>query len=284
MANEVAKTPEASALPAYLADKQKTAKVGNIDSSDLIIPRLKLLQTVSPELETYNDAKAGNFFHSIAGQMLGNELDFIPIIVRKSIVLWAPRDDDRRILARSSDGVNWDTGFANMEFSVRLKGQPNEIVYKTLGNVAESGLAEFGTAIPNDPKSRPAATLTYNILMYLPKFPDMSPVVAINARSSVKPAKNLLSKIEMRPVDHYFQKYTMGVVKETGAEGPYFNYSYVANGYATEEEAKITQKLYEKFSSESWLANDEADDASDDAPAAAAKPTTVSEVGQKGKF
>lgn len=258
MSNDVAKTN--SGVPEHLAQYQK-AKIGNVDSSDRIIPRIKLIQAISPELVDFPEAKAGQFWHTIAQQNLGPTIRAIPIIIRKSYVLWAPRNDDRGILARAMDGIHWDP--ADAEFTVKPKGSPNNVTYKTKKTVAESGLDQFGTSIPGDANSPPAASLTYNMMWFLPDFPDLSPSVIINTRSSVKPMQQLLSRIDSKPVPHYCQIYTIGSTQMKGAEGPYFNFTYTGAGFADTEAANICNGLYDQFGAESWRANDEEDDTPD---------------------
>jgi hypothetical protein len=254
--------------PAFLRDTGKQ-KLGNIDSTDLIIPRIKLLQAISPELETHEHAKAGRFWHTLAEETMtgpdGENLPFIPIMIRKSYVLWAPRNDDRMVLARAVDGVHWD----NKEvFKVKPKGAAGEVTWDTTkGTVAASGLDQFGTSIPGDPQSAPAASLTYEILAYFPDHPELSPSVILNTRSAVKKAKTLISKIEMRPVAHFGQIFNMSATKEAGAEGPYFGYAYTANGYVqSEDEFRRLHRLYEHFSQGAWRANDATDEDGGGAP------------------
>lgn len=261
MSKEVSK-PAASAIPAHLQGG-KTAKIGNLDSTDQIIPRVKLLQAISPEVTEFDTAKAGEFWHTTASESLGKTLAAIPIIIRKSYVLWAPRNDDRGILARANDGLNWDN--AGMEFTVKPKGSPHDVKYK-LGHTVHDktgpgpALSEFGSSIPGDSNSPPAAALTYQMLWFFPEFKEFSPAIIINTRSSVKPAKGLISKIDMRPVDHYGQKYSIGITQEKGDEGPYFNYSYTADGFADEDDYIVCKQLFERFSTTEWRANDESED------------------------
>jgi len=242
-------------VPAHLQQYQKQ-RIGNIDSSDRIIPRIKLMQAISPELTDFPDqAKAGQFWHAIAQENLGPSIKAIPVIIRKSYVLWAPRNDDRGILARAMDGIHWDP--ADAEFTVKPKGSATPVVYKTAKTVAESGLDQFGTSIPGDPNSAPAASLTYNMMWYLPDFPEFSPSIIINTRSSIKPMQQLLSRIDAKPVPHFCQVYDIGSVQQKGAEGPYFNFTYTGAGFTTAEQAKITEEMYENFSKGGWIASDE---------------------------
>lgn len=263
-------------VPAHLAQYQRT-RIGNVDSTDRIIPRVKLMQAISPELQDFTEAKAGQFWHTIAQQNLGPTLKAIPILIQKSYVLWAPRNDDRGILARAMDGVHWDP--ANAEFTVKPKGSANSVTYQTKKTVAESGLDQFGTSIPGDTNSAPAASLTYNMMWYLVDYPELSPSIIINTRSSVKPMQQLLSRIDSKPVAHYAQVYDISSVQQKGAEGPYFNFAYTGAGFATESDAVTCSAMFEQFSKGGWVANDE----SEEEPNTAASPKNIDEK-IAGKF
>jgi hypothetical protein len=260
MSNELT-NPNRTQVPDYLRQYQK-AKIGNVDVTDQVIPRIKLIQAISPELQTFNEAKAGTFWHTIGNMSLGDRVMGVPIVIRKSYILWAPRNDDRGILARAMDGIHWDV--PNAEFTVKPKGSPSSVTYHTKGSVAESRLDQFGTSIPGDPQSVPAASLTYNMLWYFPEWPEFSPSVVINARSSVKPMQQLLSKIDSKPVAHYCQLYDIGVIQQKGAEGPFFNYTYTGAGFADQDTASITAHMYNQFADAAWQANDETADTAED--------------------
>lgn len=253
-------------LPDWMRGHEKTAKVGNVDSTDLIIPRVKLLQKISPELETFDAAKAGRFWHNVMNVDMGPEVDAVPIIMRKTYVLWAPRTDTRGILARCSDGLNWD--IPNLEFEVKPKGSPNPVKYKLGKTVHEKtgdgpALSEFGSGIPGDPQSAPAASLTYEMLWYFPDFAAYSPSIILNTRSQVKPAKALLTKIDLSPVDHFYCRYRIGSTVEKGDEGDFYNITFTSNGFVDQELGKVTGALYERFKDLQYRANDERDDEGD---------------------
>lgn len=262
---EVAKQATGNTLPAHLQGG-KTAKIGNVDSTDRVLPRVKLMQSTSPELDAFNDAKKGEFWHNIGAVNMGPVLRAIPIIMRKSWVLWSPRGDDRGVLARANDGVHWDQQ-PGMEFEVKPKNSPHKVKY-ILGETVQSkgpngapALSEFGSSIPGDPNSPPAAALTYQFLWFFPDFKLLSPSIIINTRSSVKPAKDLLSKIDLRPVEHYGQIYNINVVKaKNGAGEEFYNYMYTANGYADEDDYNTCRQFHEEFLRTNWVASDESED------------------------
>jgi hypothetical protein len=260
--NDITKTN--GSLPAHLANYAK-AKIGNVDSTDRVIPRIKLLQAISPELQDFPEAKAGQFWHTIAQENIGPSFKAVPIMIRKSYVLWAPRNDDRGILARAMDAIHWDP--PNAEFVVKPKGSASTVTYRTADTVVRSGLDQFGTSIPGDANSPPAASLTYNMLWYLPDFPELSPSVIINTRSSVKPMQQLLSRIDSKPIAHYLQVYDVTSIQQKGAEGPYFNFAYTGAGFVDESRASITSELFANFSQGGWVASDEVEDEPVDKPA-----------------
>lgn len=267
--NAVATQDTGSNLPAHLQGG-KTARIGNVDQSDRIIPRVKLMQGTSKELDNYNEAKKGQFWHNIACVNMGSTLRAIPIIMRKSYKLWSPRDDSRGVLARANDAVHWDLP-EGTEFEVKPKNSPHKVKYilglttKSKGPNGEPALSEFGSSIPGDPNSPPAAALTYEFVWYFPEFHEISPAIVLNTRSSVKPAKDLISKIELRPVDHYAQVYNISSIKATNAANEeFYNYNYAANGYATEQEFKLCKDLFDNFSKINWATADESEDTDGD--------------------
>jgi hypothetical protein len=267
MANEVDNIRKSN-LPAYLQDKAKTTRIGNIDSTDLVIPRVKLLQGVSPELELFPDtARAGIFWHSILQEPLGKSLIGIPIVLKKTHVLWAPRGDDRGILARSRDAINWEP--PQGEFDVVFKGNKTVYHWKLAPTVAESGLDKFGSSRSDDPNSPPAASLTYEILWYFPEHADLGPSIILNSRGAVKVCQRLLSVIDAKPVDHFYQLYSIGCATAKGPDGePFHNYVYSSLGYADEADGAAAAQLYERFKDVAFRASDEKADVPNDAPGA----------------
>jgi hypothetical protein len=111
------------------------------------------------------------------------------------------------------------------------------------------------------------------MMWFLVDFPELSPSVIINTRSSIKPMQQLLSRIDSKPVPHFCQVYDISSVQQKGAEGPYFNFTYTGAGFTTAEQAAITEEMYETFSKGSWIANDE----SEEEQTTNATPRTVDE-------
>lgn len=237
-----------SALPAYLQGQAQGSGLRGLDSSDFVIPRIKLLQGISPELETHDNAKSGMFWLNVLDEPLSDPqgtLKFIPISNKKRFLLLAPRSDSRGILARADDGIHWTPPDA--EFEVRLKNVPKPVLWKTAETVAKSGLAEFGSSNPADPDSNPAATLFYEYLVYLPEFPQFGPVLLSLSRSQARKARDLNGKIELRRTPMQSQLFEAGVMKETHSEGDYWNYKFQSAGWAAEDDYKTCTTYADRY-------------------------------------
>lgn len=208
----------------------------NIDRSDLIIPRVALMQSTHPEVEE-GKTRAGRFWHTILEEDLGAELqDLVVVHHSKRYNLWQPRHMGGGILARASDGRRWDEQFRGMKFEVApYKDQPRKKVTWEIdpdGFVGKDvGLGRWGTSDPENPDSQPAATLSHVLVCGLLSRLDIGPFVILLQRTSEKVGKGLLTKIQIDQAPIYGQVYRMGSKQESSASGDYYQYTFAKNGY-----------------------------------------------------
>lgn len=224
-------------LPSYLQGQNYAKDDDNFDSSDVVLPRIKLLQGISPEIEQYDAAKIGEFWHSGMDVNLGSEIKFVVADRRKKYLLSAPLEDGQGVLARADDAKTWDrTG----SWDVKLKGIKKPVTW-TIDDldVAKSGLTNWGTSNPEDEDSGPAATLFYDYLVFLPEHLDLGPAIISLARSSVKKAKKGLNdKIELqknngRPMQALIFKATS--TTENSDSGDFKNWVFTSAGFNMDE-------------------------------------------------
>lgn len=222
----------------------------NIGAEDIEIPRLKLLQAISPEVEGFDGAKVGHYWHSIAEESLGDKVKVVIILVDQRYLLWKPRHEGGGILARADDGVHWNP--PNTEFEVQpVKGVKTKVKWKTSRTVQESGLAEFGSSMPDDPNSQPAATKMYNLLVAFPERPDLGFGIVTLQRSAIKVARKLLGKMKITAAPSYGIVFEMSSVELEGAEGPYRNYAFKMDGFVQDPEMyKFLKEAHERFKKE----------------------------------
>jgi len=99
--NQVAETKDNSEnLPAYLKGLSDSERFNddNFDQSDVVVPRVKLSQALSEEVEAFEDAKAGTFWHTGFDINLGSEFEFVICARKKKYMLVAPLEDGQGIL------------------------------------------------------------------------------------------------------------------------------------------------------------------------------------------
>ena len=207
-------------LPAFM---QARAGLGSLGFGDVEIPRLKLLQVQSPELTEFNNAKQGEFWHSLIDDRIGSTVRICPTYIDWRFILWRPREAGGGILARADDGKHWTP--ADTEFTVKLKSG-HEVKWRTARTVAASGLNRRGSYNPSDPKSPPAATRMYSIVCSFPDRKDLSPAVLTLQRSAAKVATKLISKLKVLRAPSFGIIVEMTSLKDKSPSGGFYKFAF----------------------------------------------------------
>ena len=248
---ELTRTGDKGALAAPLPEHLKGFSgqgTEGIKSSDIALPLVKLAQALSPELDTIDGLKPGQFFHTITEEILGTELAIVMVYCDIRAILWRPRESGGGILARSEDLRMWSP--SNAVFDVILKNK-KAVKWATKDTVVNSRLLEFGTSDPDDPNSQPAGTRMYNLACMLPDYPHLSPSIITNQRSQIRPVKAVLGKIKMSQAPSWGQRFNLQSVEDSGPSGPFWNVRYIAAGFVENpQEAALYRSFYEKFAKE----------------------------------
>jgi hypothetical protein len=243
VATKVQSTSVATASDTDFMKKYGLAGTENIDSSSVETPRIVLMQALSPQVEKYG-AKQGTYFHSILEQDLGDELTVVPIYIEKTATLWRPRADGGGVLARQ-EGPIWVPSHTKFEVTQRDR----TVVWDTKGSILESGLLNWGSSVPDDPRSLPAATETYNFVFALPDHPDGSPVVLSCSKTAIKPVKKMLSQIKISGKPSFGLKFILSSDKVENNKGKFFIPKFTMNGLTTEKECDGYYETYKLFAS-----------------------------------
>jgi hypothetical protein len=269
MANDIEDFKPSTNISEFLRKESTGASFGNIDASDLKPPRLKVLAGQSPEvIDGAPGASPGNFWVTILNQNLGQSVTGSPILLRKTYQVWQPKtpgSDQKGPLATASDGINWDVPFQS--FDVKFYGNPRTYTWKLGKTVIETGSHKFGSSQDDDPKSKPIATLTYDIL-FLIDLPNGAKQLCVftSARSGIGPTQNFISTVKAKGIDQYFQRYQISAVKKSGPTGdPYFSYVYQYIGEIDSiEQANFMRAIYDQYSRSGFIVDA---GESDDTPA-----------------
>jgi hypothetical protein len=226
-------------LPAFM---QQHAGLGGLGVGDVEMPRLKLLQAGSPELTKFNDAKPGEFWHSLIDEGLGSTVRICPIYIDWRFILWRPREAGGGILARADDGKHWTP--ADTEFTVKLKSG-REVKWRTARTVAASGLDKRGSYNPSDPKSPAAATRIYSIVCSFPDRQGLPPAVVILQRAAIKVATKLIGVLKVQRAPSFGVVFEMASFNDKSPSGKFYNYAFELIGPV--EERAVYEENFAQF-------------------------------------
>lgn len=230
-----------SNVPAFMQGAQ-AADTG-FDVSDLIIPRVALMQGISPPVMA-GEVENAHFYHTTMGQDMGTEIDIVPILYRKQYTLWNPLHMGGGVIARASDGKTWDSDFdvqvaPYKDFPkklVRYSGEKGGAVGKDIG------LGAWGSADPENPDSGPAATVSHIFMFRSLQHFDLGPFIVFLQRSSEGVARDLMTKIRLVqdgalkvPMHGQVYRMTSKVAANNGGQ-EYNQYKFIANGYVPSQD------------------------------------------------
>lgn len=241
-------------VPDFLQGYEGPSGLEDLGKEDFKLPVLKVLQGMSPELREYPDvADAGLFWATSLKMALGTELYVTVAAVKRRVTLWAPREMKvKRMLARSNDCYNWDK--PNQEFEIRHKHAPNKpVIWRTKSNVLHSGLTNWGTSDPDNSDSKPAAQESYEYLLVLNDYPELSPIVHRMYSTGLDTARDLNTMLRALRVPMYGAKVRLSIVDKTSNGDEFFGISFGLAGYTDQAIfAKAVQmaEMYKEFDAE----------------------------------
>lgn len=195
------------------------------DQSDLILPRAKKIEAMSPEMQDEDCVKSGvmpgKIINSITKEVLPEK--FIPVFYFKHWI---------RFNANKMGERGWVDGFG-----------PRDIVYITQ-DAKDPRLAK-DAAWDGD---LPPVTMTF--LNFLSVFEGQEvPVILSFGGTNYKAGKTLLSLATFKGGDLFSNKYRLTTKKVDGDKGTYFVLNVGFSEKADGKEYQIAENLYESFRS-----------------------------------
>ena len=214
-------------IPDYL--RQGTGKgMQKVERADLLLPRIKLLQALSPEVSE-GIGKPGDMIDSVTRENFGRKISIVPVIHYKSRLLFSERSPNATILCGSDDGVH-----------------PN----KTYGEVKsqsclECDLVEWSTD-KKGVSQKPDCNIFYN---FVTLKDGLTPIGLSLSGSKIKGAKKLLSIIRYTGanLDMFSLKFELSSIEEKGPKGSYFNFKVESDGFNSKEGYAAADRFYQSI-------------------------------------
>lgn len=276
MAKTAVKPEEKAVVPTtpnQLADNQDWGEYAGqgqdqVDNQDVAIPRLKLAQAMSPEVKDLKICEEGDLFHSITKEVIckkGDMIEIVPIAQAKEYILWRDRKSGGGIMARAKrvlDGgrirYKWDK--PNTKFDDKVNGQ-TKVEYVTKVYIDEDGLGAWGSQLPGNAESPPAATEHFNWLFAIPSRGYELVAVTFSRTSAIK-AKELGAMIKMGSAPLFARRFNLGSYMENKNNNTYANYGFRPAGFLTKDgpEFKMTKQLFDMFANKSFTVDMEGQD------------------------
>ena len=239
-----------------------------IGTGDMEIPRLKLMQGPSKELQLYDDLKPGHFFHAAAEMIFDEPFKVVPLLFERQYILWNPLEAGGGIIARARDGVHWEPAQGEKTTKLDRKDGGHEVTWRWKGTVEQSGLANWGTMNPADPNSPPAATLMYNFLLAFPDYPDLMPAVLTFQRASIKIGRKFMTKLKTVRTPLFGSVFTLSSFDDHNAASQDFkNINITSSGLVMDRDMYEQYKSIHEALSKTGLNIKDIDSMQDDADA-----------------
>lgn len=191
----------------------------NVTQDDIIIPRLEIVQALSPcrkktDPSYIDGAEEGMLYNNLTRELYGKEVTLMPVFFRKQFLIWKDR----------KKGGGFRGAHSTVEAAENaIMGLENPDDYEAIDTAEQFCLlVREGNAKPEE-------------------------IVLSMARTKLKVSRRWNSLIRMTGHDAWAKKYAICVVLEKNAQGQdYYNYDVKPRGFVTKELYAIGQELYEK--------------------------------------
>jgi hypothetical protein len=212
---EVTKTVDQ--MPIYIKQGQNRGSE-NVNSEDLQLPRIDVLQALSPQInkkkDSYiEDAEVGMLFNTLTGELYPEGVFVTPVSYVRRYLVWVDRKQDA-------------------EGGLRGVFDTNEQAEDFVSEQADESKLEI---VP---------TAEHLVLL-----DDGSEAIISMAKSKMKVSRKFNSLIRLNGGDRFSRRYKVTTVDDKSAQGEFQNLSFANVGFPSEDVYLKAEKLYESISS-----------------------------------
>ena len=212
-------------LPDYLREQQEQTRGNeNVGTDDIVIPRLELIQALSPAVKDGDpgfipEARPGMLMNSVTKQLYGKEVMVVPVYYTKQWLVWKKRKD--------KDGKALEGGFfgaynSSMEAQERCDAKGGEA-----GNIE----------VLDTPQ--------HLCLLLNPETGEADEVMMSMPRTKSKVSRQWNSMVRLAGGDRFARVYKITSVLEKKTAGDYYNFSVAQAGFPSKPLYEKAEKLWE---------------------------------------
>lgn len=223
-------------LPDHLRDKQGQKARGNenVTSDDIVVPRIDVVQSLSPQREQghakfIEGATEGLLFNSVSGRLYGKVVQFIPVLFTKQYLVWKAR--------KSGGGFRGAYGSLE-EANAFIATQP-----------------EATQTIEGKPVLEAVETALHVVLI-AGEGGKLETAALSMARTKLKVSKQLNTLVRLNGGDRFSRVYELSSAQEKNGQGQtYFNFSVKSLGYAPKEAYIYAERAYNELADRTIVAD-----------------------------
>ena len=220
----MAKKPESTAVANQVNGVQEvmpewlqkgSAGSEEVGAKDLILPRVDVLQALSPQIKKSDaafieGAEQGKIFNTVTGEIYGDSVTFVPVMFKKEYVVWK---------LRKAGG-----GFCG---AFKTVDEANEFV------CAQQNPADFE-----------AVESHQHFAMLLTEHGPEEAVFSMT-KSKLKVSRALNTLVQIAGVDRFAKAYRLDAVEASSDKGEFWSFKAHAVGFVSKELYERGQGLYE---------------------------------------
>lgn len=221
--NQVATTesgavmPFSNDTPAWI-NKDSNRGSEDVKSSDMVLPRLEIVQSQSPIKEDNPDVREGDLYNSVTGDVYGDMMYFVPVYYRTEYLVWKDQDEG---------GGFFGAFMSNDEAQARRNELIEEGENPEFIEVVDTPV-QYGMKITPDGKTEQ--------------------LVISMAKSKAKVSRKWNSMIQLVGGDRFSRVYKITTFTDENKKGQKFkNFVVQPAGFTPEAAYREAEKLYQVF-------------------------------------
>lgn len=227
-------------MPAYMSQDTNRGSE-NVSVEDIAIPRLEIVQSLSPIRKEDPDALEGMLYNSVTHELYGHEVAFVPVMFIRQFLVWKDRKK-----GGGFRGAFPDYRSANNRIAETADEGENPADFMAIETPSHYGLL---VVHPQSVENR-----------------RLEEVAISMPRSKMKVSKRFNALVQLAGGDRFSKMYSISTIEETNAVNQeYFNFNVTPMAWCPEAIYRRAEQIFEKIKGAMININHASADSADDA-------------------